>query len=533
MDHSSTAIEQNEKIVLEPVSPSSSSSSSSPVPAIKLKRKCSSGWTLSNSGTNSVSKLRRGGRVKLKLRSWMAEPLVVKEGDASLRLATDLPRFNWLELKLNQKQDGTTEETKVCSSANNDDLPIVPLKIRILEKSSYAARLTEGLSVAPPAKNELDQSVAQHLKSDEASVPTCTSRWPLKKRLIRQLSPVTSPRTSPVASPITSPVASPVVSKVINQLDVIKPILTQKLCNATQITQERLQTELRQSPPAQRGPVIMRNILPPTPPASSAPPELMPVDADDQEKPLDLSRRCAFEAAPTRLEDKAEIEIIAMTTRINSKSVRQPVDFQPSRQRFSRNPAEIHRIQRNEKELVAKPVREHTIQRIPPIRAPESSFPDWNRNGTSGFRPYREQRPPVASTLVNTITPTSRPFFLPPLRPLPHHWKSLVVQQQRNPVVRPEVQLHPVGPTAPSTGFVTGPRLFHPQQVTAATTKKPLSIASHTMTTLPPDWSLRSCVVCSRRADFRCAGCHGNAYCSTLCQARDWPNHSQLCQRNS
>lgn len=282
------------------------------------------------------------------------------------------------------------------------------------------------------------------------------------------------------------------------------------------ISQDILQTDLRQSPPAQRGPVIIRNILPPTPPASSAPPDLMPVDAEDQEKPLDLSRRCALEPPPMRLEDKAEIEIIAMTTRINSKSARQPVEFQPLRQRFSRNPAEIHRIQRSEKEPVAKPMREYVGQRHPPTRAPESSFPDWSRNITSGFRPYREQRPSVAvaSTPINTIIPTSRPFFLPPLRPLPHHWKSLVVQQQRDTIIRPEVQLHPVGPAQPSLGFITAPRLFHPQQVTAATTKKTLSTTSHPMTTLPPDWSLRSCVVCSRRADFRCAGCHGNAYCS-------------------
>lgn len=54
MDHSSTAIGLEEKIAAEPVSPSSSSSSSSPVPAIKLKRKCTSGWTLSNNGTNSA-----------------------------------------------------------------------------------------------------------------------------------------------------------------------------------------------------------------------------------------------------------------------------------------------------------------------------------------------------------------------------------------------------------------------------------------------------------------------------------------------
>lgn len=58
MDHSSTAIGLDEKIaVIEPVSPSSSSSSSSPVPAIKLKRKCSSGWTLTNNATNSAGTL--------------------------------------------------------------------------------------------------------------------------------------------------------------------------------------------------------------------------------------------------------------------------------------------------------------------------------------------------------------------------------------------------------------------------------------------------------------------------------------------
>jgi len=258
----------------------------------------------------------------------------------------------------------------------------------------------------------------------------------------------------------------------------------------------------------------MRNVLPPTPPASSAPPELMAVDAEDQDKPLDLSKRVL--EPPVRHEDKAEVEIIAMTTRVNNKPIRQPVGFQPLRQRFAQNPTEIHRVQRNEKEVIAKPIREYTIQRIPSIRTSESSFPDWSRNVPSGFRPYREQRPsaPVAQMPVNTIIPPSRPFVLPPLRPLPHHWKSLVAQHQRNIVIRPEVQLHPVVPAQPSAGFVTGPRLFHPQQVTASTTKKPLSTASHPLTTLPPDWSLRSCVVCSRRADFRCAGCHGNAYCS-------------------
>ena len=272
----------------------------------------------------------------------------------------------------------------------------------------------------------------------------------------------------------------------------------------------------------------MRNVLPPTPPASSAPPELIAVDAD-QDKPLDLSKRCAILEPltptsfrqPSKLrEDKAEVEIIAMTTRI-SKPIRPTmVGFQPLRQRFAHNPAEIHRIHRHEKEVAAKPIREYTIQRVPLIRPPETSFPDWSRNVTTGFRPYADQRPPgpIAPTAAVTTatTPTSRPFVLPPLRPLPHHWNSLVAQQQQcNVVIRPEVQLHPiVGPAHPSNGFIPGPRLFHPQQVTAATTKKPQSTISHPVTTLPPDWSLRSCVVCSRRADFRCAGCHGNAYCS-------------------
>lgn len=287
-----------------------------------------------------------------------------------------------------------------------------------------------------------------------------------------------------------------------------------------------MQTDVRLSPPAQRGPVIMRNILPPTPPASSAPPEIMATDAD-QDKPLDLSKRCGLESPTATIEfrppaqkreDKAEVEIIAMTTRINQPIRPSDVGFQPLRQRFAHNPAEIRRIQRNDKEVIAKPPpREYTIQRIPSIRPPEPSFPDWNRNVTSGFRPYSGQRPSVGGTVpaaVAPIAPTNRPFVLPPLRPLPHHWNSLVAQQQRNVVIRPEVQLHPVGQAQPSNSFVSGPRLFHPQQVTAATTKKPLSTASHSMTTLPPDWSLRSCVVCSRRADFRCAGCHGNAYCS-------------------
>ena len=52
MEHPTSAVDQREEkiIIAEPVSPTSS-----PVPAIKLQRKYSSGWTLSNNG-NTTSK---------------------------------------------------------------------------------------------------------------------------------------------------------------------------------------------------------------------------------------------------------------------------------------------------------------------------------------------------------------------------------------------------------------------------------------------------------------------------------------------
>lgn len=162
-----------------------------------------------------ASKLCRSGRVKLKLRSWMAEPLAVKEGDASLRLVTDLPRFNWLELKLNQKQDSLNEEPSNCGTpANNDNLPIVPLKIRILEKTS-CARLSENkdLAMKKETPNTLVQAAQHQSKIDDTSEPAaCTARWPLKKRFFRQecqISPVTSPVVSPVISPADSKPVSP------------------------------------------------------------------------------------------------------------------------------------------------------------------------------------------------------------------------------------------------------------------------------------------------------------------------------------
>lgn len=182
---------------------------------------------------------RGGGRVKLKLRPWMAEPLVVKEGDASLRLATDLPRFNWLEMKLNQKQPeirNSHKNTATTISVNKPVKPVVvaatptrpppppppsahPLKIRILETSEAAAaaamtaaKVTSGTKRALPALIPTSLSMIPVIPPSSAQQPTIcegssdgsdqgTSKWPLKKRLIRHQSGSTSPPISPVITP--------------------------------------------------------------------------------------------------------------------------------------------------------------------------------------------------------------------------------------------------------------------------------------------------------------------------------------------
>ena len=198
-------------------------------------------------------KLRRGGgaRVKLKLRPWMAEPLVVKEGDASLRLATDLPRYNWLEMKLNQKQPEPSAAVAVAATNtltrsqsqqwSNVVKPVAtvvatpsssahPLKIRILETSEAAATaaaaaamtavakasmtsvkralpalIPTSLSMIPvtPPSTQQQQTIPSSSTSegsDGSENGSCTSRWPLKKRLIRRQSESTSPPVSPVDS---------------------------------------------------------------------------------------------------------------------------------------------------------------------------------------------------------------------------------------------------------------------------------------------------------------------------------------------
>ena len=317
----------------------------------------------------------------------------------------------------------------------------------------------------------------------------------------------------------------------------------------------------------------MRNIvLPPTPPASSAPPDV-PVGSTDQ--PLDLScqtkqqKRSTSPPSLTPVEphhplagkvnsppppakksaeppapdvDKAEVEIIAMTTRIRPSPTRTSL-FQPPAPppllSHHRHPPQFHHhhpLQRNR--LMPSAFLPVEIQRVhnkvgrPPGRIPSVVHPP--APATQQQQHYRAILPDRPAVPTST-----RPFLLPPLRPLAqHHWQQIVQQQQQKTalVIRPDIQLHPVRPAPqrlfyPVQQLVTGSSSHKMNTAPVAQLIRPPSVspatgggAGGTTTTSavygPGDWSMRSCVVCSRRADFRCAGCHGNAYCSTLCQVK-------------
>ena len=318
-----------------------------------------------------------------------------------------------------------------------------------------------------------------------------------------------------------------------------------------------------------RGPVIMKNVLPPTPPASSAPPEV-------QDKPLDLS--CSHISIPfpkpnitvvktvipvtSTIEDKAEVEIIAMRVNNNNNNNKivppppeRPVGFQPPpqqhRQQQQHHPHPYHHYQHHQQQQ-QRVQQQHILQQSPqrpdrnkpsifrayqglhphhhhhhqqqqqqhsiaiPIRVPEPTYPEWSRpiNPTN-------YRPPTTAPSQQTNS-SNRHFVVPPLRPLPQHWNALAAAAAQNQRVQSQVQLHPVG----QQQQMTTPRVFHPLQIVAnraASIEKKLPTqhspprpvpAITTPATYTPEWGVRSCVVCQRQADFRCAGCHGNAYCS-------------------
>lgn len=253
------------------------------VPGIKIQRKCPSSWTCS-----PVPKSRRG-RVRLKLRPWMAAPLVVKDGDASIRLAADLPRFNWLEVKLNKKQEQTGPLSKVtCQPAK-----AVPFKIRVLDQTDFK------------------ETTAQINKSPPAQTMCSSSKWPLKKRIIRNQDGHPSEFNGIPAIKIEAPPA-----------------------NIPSTTTLPHFSNFADGMPS-RGPVIVTHVMPPTPPASSAPAEAPFTDSSSvQDKPLDLSSKRSVppsnidpyhSIADQQEEDvNVDVEIISMTTRIRQPPVRNP-----------------------------------------------------------------------------------------------------------------------------------------------------------------------------------------------------------------
>ena len=160
----------------------------------------------------SGHKTRRGvvqSKGGVKLRPWMAEPLVVKDGDASLRLVTDLPRFNWLELKYNAtgSSSAPTTTTTTTTTTTSNKRPIAqpiaqkptaarPLKVRILAMNNSKESVPEApATTAPPP-------LVAATKRSEPDADLPDQRWPLKKRLLRQDSQP-SPTTPP--SPSHSP----------------------------------------------------------------------------------------------------------------------------------------------------------------------------------------------------------------------------------------------------------------------------------------------------------------------------------------
>ena len=237
----------------------------------------------------------------------------------SLRIATDLPRFNWLELKLSQQTSPTPSESQPsdrCDSLSptttlgpTKSVEMIPLKRRRLECAASGQLESAGtVTVRPAEDNVLNEchlplkkrtdlslstgrenrlvsttlkveDVPTETSSDVLSV-TAASKWPLKKRII---SPVSADESQP-ASPIR------------NGMEKVN-----------------------------RGPVICKNlILPPTPPSSSAPTE----SADEvQEEPLDLSRavltlECASKSNPINEcvdESSNEVQIISVTKLIPSQ----------------------------------------------------------------------------------------------------------------------------------------------------------------------------------------------------------------------
>ena len=165
------------------------------------------------------------------------EPLMVRDGDASARIATDLPRFNWLELKLSQQQQQQAKKLgnagkvsdvvastskgggggggSVTSCANVVKHQTAAAVVATTTTKAAVIVATPAVTMAsvvvaaaatvPPLKKRCRVSdpcvdgdrrvcgivrAAVHSDVVAADVKllneSCTSRWPLKKRAIRE-----------------------------------------------------------------------------------------------------------------------------------------------------------------------------------------------------------------------------------------------------------------------------------------------------------------------------------------------------------
>lgn len=410
--------------------------------------------------------------MRLKLRPWMADPLVVKDADATIRLATDLPRFNWLEVKLNKKLEATNNSKVTC---NNQSIIPVPFKIRVLDQSSSESRQLPDFKV----------------EGKTSAQTMCTSsKWPLKKRIIRPqegLPDLTNIQSIKIELPPASPSTT-------------LPDYSNCLRDGA----------------GSRAPVIVSHVMPPTPPASSAPAEA-PIN-EVQDKPLDLSKQRYQRAVEE--ETTADVEIISMTTQVQAQC--RPSAFVSNRyppHPVAPSQAPLKSVTQSRSIRDTNPIQQSLrSSRIVPV--------EWNRS--SSFRSVRS----------TTERSSQQPTVLPNFRLHPYQGHGHYSQVQRDST-HPEVQTANL-----SSSF--SPRYFHPQQIAGIKQSiAPLapisSVTTHPITNHlglvqsqnQIDWLTRSCNVCSRRAGFRCAGCHGKAYCSSICQAADWPKHSQICHRTS
>ena len=184
-----------------------------------------------------------------------------------------------------------------------------------------------------------------------------------------------------------------------------------------------------------RAPVIVSHVMPPTPPASSAPAEA-PIN-EVQDKPLDLSKQRYRRAVEE--ETTADVEIISMTTQVQAQC--RPSAFVSNRyppHPVAPSQAPLKSVTQSRSIRDTNPIQQSLrSSRIVPV--------EWNRS--SSFRSVRS----------TTERSSQQPTVLPNFRLHPYQGHGHYSQVQRDST-HPEVQTANL-----SSSF--SPRYFHPQQI--------------------------------------------------------------------